>query len=393
MRIRARDYRTGTLVDVVCKNGAIAALEAPAAHRADAEAGWIAPGFCDVQINGCLGHSFGASLTPEQMHTVVGACRRHGISELCPTLITASATELLDSFRSLSRACDTDGDLARAIVGFHLEGPYLSPVDGPRGAHPLAHIRDPDWDEFRRLQDAAGGRIRMVTVAPEKPGARAFIERLTATGVVVAIGHTAATAPDLRAAIAAGAKLSTHLGNGSHAVLPRHENYLWEQLAADDLWASIIVDGHHLPRSVVQSIVRCKTPSRLLLTCDASPLAGLPPGRYHQWDHDIDILPEGKIVVAGTPYLAGSWAFTDLCVRNVMAFAGLSLAEAIDLAAAQPRRVLGLPPRTLDVGQPADFILCEHSSEMPFEIRSMVIGGQMLSDSLSPRYSGGKGTG
>jgi N-acetylglucosamine-6-phosphate deacetylase len=378
MRLRARHYRTGGLIDVVCEGGAIVAVEPPGDRPADVAAEWIAPAFCDVQINGCLGHSFGAaSLTIEQVRAIVSECRRHGISELCPTLITASADDLLHGFQTLRRACETDADLVRALIGFHLEGPFLSPADGPRGAHPLAHIRDPDWGEFRRLQDAAGGRIRMVTLAPERPGAIALIERLVAAGVVVAIGHTAAAARNIRAAIAAGARLSTHLGNGSHAMLPRHENYLWEQLAADDLWASIIVDGHHLPAAVVQSIVRAKTPSRLLLTCDASPLAGLPPGRYRQWDHDLDILPEGKIVVAGTPYLAGSWAFTDMCVRNVMAFAGLALADAIDLATAQPRRILGLPPRTLDAGQPADVIVFDHSDDRPFEIRSTVVAGRV----------------
>ncbi len=388
MRLRARHYRTGVLIDVDCIDGRIVAVEPARGAHADREVGWIAPALCDVQINGCLGHSFGArTLTHEQIREIVGTCRQHGIGELCPTLITAASDDLMHGFRALDRACETDADLARSILGFHLEGPYLSPLDGPRGAHPLAHIRDPDWDEFRRFQDAAGGRIRLVTLAPERPGALDLIERLIAAGVVVAIGHTAASPREIQAGIAAGATLSTHLGNGSHALLPRHDNYLWEQLAADDLWASVIVDGHHLPASVVQSIVRAKTPSRLLLTCDASPLAGLPPGRYRQWDQDLDVLPEGKIVVAGTPFLAGSWVFTDACVRAAMACAVLSLADAIDLASGQPRRILGLPPRTLDVGQPADFVLFEHSPDRPF-----AIVGEPISSPL-PRYSGGEGPG
>ncbi len=368
MRLRARHYRTGIPIDIECVDGRIAAIE-PASGPIST---WVAPALCDVQINGCLGHSFGArTLTHEQIREIVAVCRRHGIGELCPTLITASADDLLFSFGILRRACECDAELARSMIGIHLEGPYLSPLDGPRGAHPHVHIRDPDWDEFRRFQDAAGGRIRLVTLAPERPGALAFIERLAAAGVVVAIGHTAASPGEIRAAISAGAKLSTHLGNGSHAMLPRHDNYLWEQMAADELWASVIVDGHHLPASVVKTIVRAKTPGRLLLTCDASPLAGMPRGRYRLWDQDLEVLPEGKIVVAGTPYLAGSGAFTDACVRGVMACAGLSLADAIDLAVGQPRRILGLPPRTIDVGQPADFVLFEHSVERPFE----VVGG------------------
>ena len=174
---------------------------------------------------------------------------------------------------------------------------------------------------------------------------------------MVSLGHTAATGHASATPSRAGARLSTHLGNGSHAMLPRHDNYIWEQLAADELWASIICDGHHLPPAVVKCIVRVKTPARTVLTCDASSLAGLPPGRYREWDQDFEVLPEGKVVVPGTSYLAGSWAFTDLCVGNVIGMAGVSLADAIDMAGARPRELLGLPARKLAAGQPADLML------------------------------------
>src|SRR5439155_7747588 len=128
------------------------------------------------------------------------------------------------------------------------------------------------------------------------------------------LGHTAADGPRLRDAIRAGAQLSTHLGNGAHAVLPRHPNYIWEQLAADELWASLICDGHHLPPAVVRCLLRVKTPARAVLTCDAGSLAGLPPGRYREWGQEFEVRPGGPIVVPGTSYLAGSWAFTDGCI-------------------------------------------------------------------------------
>src|SRR5207244_4307325 len=182
---------------------------------------------------------------------------------------------------------------ARPLPARHREGPDLSPEDGPRGAHPRQHIRPPDWDEFRRLQDAAGGLIRLVTLAPEHDGALPFIEKLVAAGVVVSLGHTAASGACIRAAAKAGARLSTHLGNGAHAILPRHPNYIWEQLAADELWASIICDGHHLPPSVARCIVRVKTPARTILTSDAGSLAGLAPGHYHEWGQELEVRPEG----------------------------------------------------------------------------------------------------
>ena len=174
---------------------------------------------------------------------------------------------------------------------------------------------------------------------------------------MIAIGHTAATGEQICAAVRAGARLSTHLGNGSHALLPRHENYFWEQLANDDLWASLICDGHHLPPALIRSLMRSKTPARTILTCDASSLAGLPPGVYQEMEQEIEILPTGRIIVPGTSNLAGSWAFTDLCIGNAIRFAGVSLGEAIDMASVRPRELLGLPAHTLQAGQPAELVL------------------------------------
>ena len=151
--------------------------------------------------------------------------------------------------------------------------------------------------------------------------------------------------------------MSTHLGNGCHATLPRHDNYLWQQLANDDLWASLICDGHHLPPSVIKSVLRVKTPARVVLTCDAGSLAGLPPGRYDDWGGQFEVLPEGRIVVPGTPYLAGSWAFLDQCVAQVLKLGVATLADAIDMAGARPRQLLGLPPHRLQAGDPAELIL------------------------------------
>jgi N-acetylglucosamine-6-phosphate deacetylase len=372
MRLRGRHYRTAQPLDVVCERGQIARIEAPSHHRPDAEAEWIAPAFCDVQINGCEGISFNsAALTQDQIRHVVTTCRKHGIAQLCPTLVTNSHDAFVHGFRTIREAREQDVELARAIVGIHQEGPYISPDDGPRGAHPKQHVRSPNWDEFCRFQDAAGGLITMLTLAPETPGALAFIEKLAKACVVVAIGHTGATPSCIRDAVKAGARISTHLGNGSHAMLPRHDNYLWEQLAADGLWASMIADGHHLPEAVMRSIVRVKTPARLILTCDASPLAGSPPGKYKQWEDEFEVLPTGKIVVSGTPYLAGSWAFTDLCVANMLKLGETSLAETIDLASNRPRELLGLPRREIAVGEPAEIILFDWQPGGEFHLQPL----------------------
>jgi N-acetylglucosamine-6-phosphate deacetylase len=354
MILHARHYTTGKPIAVTVANGRITAV----ADSDGKPQQWVAPAFFDPQINGCFRISFNSpSLTPDQVRTVADECRKHGIGAFCPTLITASFEALRHGFATLEEARSADPLLALCIPGYHLEGPYLSGEDGPRGAHPKEHARDPDWDEFRRLQDAAGGRIRMVTLAPERNGALPFIEKLTAAGVVVAIGHTAATGAQIRDAVTAGARTSTHIGNGCHAVLPRHDNYVWEQLACDELWASIIPDGHHLPATIVKCVVRIKGVRRTLITCDASSLAGMPPGKYREWDTDLEVLPGGKVVVSGTPFLAGSGHFTDVCVANMVRFAGVSLSDAIDMASARPRQLLGLPVTTIEVGQPAELLV------------------------------------
>jgi N-acetylglucosamine-6-phosphate deacetylase len=350
----ARHYRTGAPVEVAVESGRVARIEPSAQNPAR----WVAPALFDPQINGCNGISFNSpNLTRDGVRTVVTECKAHGIGGFCPTLVTNSFDSLVHGFRTLARAIEADAELARRMPCFHLEGPYLSGEDGPRGAHPKEHARDPDWDEFRRLQDAAGGRIRMVTLAPERTGALAFIEQLTASGVVVAIGHTAASGAQIRAAVRAGARTSTHIGNGCHAVLPRHDNYIWEQLACDELWMSVIPDGHHLPPAVLKSVIRAKGIARTLITCDASSLAGCAPGRYREWGTDIDVLPNGKIVVAGTPFLAGSGHFTDVCIGELVRSAGVSLSDALEMAGARPRALLGLPPVELAVGAPADLML------------------------------------
>ena len=369
MLIRARHYGTGQPAEVCWEDGLIRSVR-PVTHAwADLEAGWVAPALYDLQINGCDGRSFNSErLTEDSVRHVVHVCRSHGIAGFCPTLVTNSFAALHHGMTTLRQACENDPELQRALPAIHLEGPYISPEDGPRGAHPRQFVRRPDWDEFRRLQDAAGGRIRLVTLAPELEGALSFIERLSGAGVVVALGHTAASPACIQAAIAAGARLSTHLGNGSHALLPRHENYLWEQLAADALWASIICDGHHLPAALVRCLVRVKTPARLILTCDASSLAGVAPGRYREWDQEFEVQPGGKVTVAGTSFLAGSGVFTDVCIGNVIRFAGVSLREAVDMAGARPRALLGLPPVSLEAGQRADLVLFDWHEGGDFRI-------------------------
>lgn len=302
----------------------------------------ISPAFIDIQINGYGGRSLGGpEADPDALAYLVRAQRQAGVLFCCPTLVTASHEELVRALRAMAVA-RRDPEVAHATPCIHLEGPYISPEDGPRGAHPLQHVRPPDWDEFQRLQEAAEGAIGIVTLAPEQPGALRFVERLSERGVVAAIGHTNAGAAVIQDAIRAGARLSTHLGNGSHARIDRHHNYIWEQLAADELWASIIADGHHLPPSVVKCFVRAKGVGRTILISDAVAAAGLPPGTHERDGRRIEVLGDGRVQLAGTPYLAGSGIILPRGIENAVRFAGVSLADSLQMATANPARLLGL---------------------------------------------------
>jgi N-acetylglucosamine-6-phosphate deacetylase len=304
--------------------------------------------------------------------------RRTGTTRFLLTVVTAALPAMEAALRAVAGARQTDRALAHAIPGIHLEGPFLAPEDGPRGAHPAAWVRDPDWDVFRRLQEAAGGLIRLVTLAPERPGAEALIRRLCQAGVIVAIGHTNAGEADIDRAAEAGARLSTHLGNGAHAVLPRHRNYIQKQLATDGLAASLICDGHHLPSYVVQNILRCKGPDRVILVTDAMAAAAAAPGNYRLGEVLAEVGPDGYVRLPGTPYLAGSALTMERAVDNCARFAGVPLEQAVAMASRRPRELLGEPVPGIATGAPADLLVLRPGP--PLAVVATIVQGEVAFD-------------
>ena len=302
---------------------------------------YVAPALIDIQVNGFAGFDLNvATVTSEDVCAMVRALWKVGTGFLCPTIVTGAFDRISNSLHAIVEASKSDVLVAHSMLGIHLEGPYISAEDGPRGAHPLEHVRDPNWDEFQRWQDIAEGKIAIVTLAPEKQDAIPFIKKLVANGIVVALGHTNAAANDIQAAIDAGARLSTHLGNGAHAFIRRHPNYIWEQLGADELWASLIVDGHHLPPSVAKSMMRAKTLDRCILVSDAVALAGMEPGIYEFAEKSVELTADRCVRLVGTEYLAGSAIELARGIENSVRFAGISLEEAVSLATLQPMRLL-----------------------------------------------------
>ena len=376
-QLLGKNYLSGKPVLVEVERGYISKVE-EAPHTLKL---WIAPALLDLHINGFGGHAVnGPEATPNSIASMVELQWGCGVGALCPTVVTAAPEAMLASLRCVSEAC-RESRIERSVLGIHLEGPYISAVDGPRGAHPLEHVRPPNWDEFCRFQEAAEGRIRLVTLAPEIEGAIRFIERLVEQQIVVSLGHANAETRDITEATRAGARLSTHLGNGAHSSLPRHPNYIWDQLANDNLMASFIVDGHHLPPSVVKSMVRGKETRRSILISDAVVMAGLPPGFYPVGFQTIEVGPEGRISLAGTPYLFGAGASIDQGVANVVRFAGISLPEAVHMASLHPAQLMSREGElgTLEPGKKANIIRFEWT-ETGIQIHQTVVEGQVVFD-------------
>jgi N-acetylglucosamine-6-phosphate deacetylase len=323
------------------------------------DAPYVAPGWIDLEVNGFAGVDYNSPLSShEEIARSIHAQFACGVTRFFPTVITGSPENISGALRNLAEARESISE-GSAMEAFHLEGPYISPHDGPRGAHPARWVRPPDLDEFHRFQDAARDNIRMVTLSPEWPQAPRFVEKIVEKGVVASIGHTRASDQQIADAVSAGASLSTHLGNGADAVLPRHPNYLWEQLAEDRLAASFIVDGFHLPPSFLNVALRAKGLERSILVTDAVMPASCAPGPYRLGEVDVELHADGSVRLTGGSRLAGSALRMDRAITNVMRTAHLSLREAVTLATRNPARVgrVASRQRGLNPGERADLVV------------------------------------
>jgi N-acetylglucosamine-6-phosphate deacetylase len=242
-------------------------------------------------------------------------------------------------------------------------------------------VRNPSTDEFDAWQEAAGGLIRIVTLAPERPGALDFIRYVSSRGVTAALGHTGAPPGVIREAAAAGARLSTHLGNGITSVIDRHNNPIWEQIASDALTASLIADSHHLPPAFIRTVHRAKGPGRVVLVSDASPPGGMPPGHLRWAGMDVEVNAEGRVSLSGTPYLAGAGHLQDRGVEYLLKAAGCPVSEAAAACTSVPAALIGLQESAvlLEEGSPADvtvFRVDEVSGRV--SIAATVLDGEFL---------------
>lgn len=307
------------------------------------------PGLFDLQMNGYGGFDFNSghdTWTVADLSRVRGALARRGVLRALPTFITAPPERTIAAARRYAALLAEDPELETTFPRLHIEGPFISAEDGPRGAHPRSCCTTPaEQPEFlERVREASGDRIGIITLAPELPGALDLIAEAAAAGICPSLGHTRASPELVADAVAAGARMCTHLGNGSHQMLPRLANYIQVQLADDSLTAGFIADGHHIPWYTLKNFLRAKTPARTVLVTDAVSAADAPAGRYRFGDSYVEATAQGRVQVPGQENLAGSALTLDRAVVNAAIHCGLTLSEAWATASTRPAALLGLPP-------------------------------------------------
>ncbi len=375
--ITGRDPSSGTVLEVIVQNARIKAIMPSTVE----EAPWLSPGFIDLQVNGYLGSDVNADdVDPDAILSLTRKMLALGVTTFLPTIITASEEKIIRALRAVAEARRASSLVARAVPFVHVEGPFISPNDGPRGAHALEHVRPANLAEFERWQAACGDLVGMVTVSPHNDDALGFISALARKNVIVAIGHSHATPAQIHAAADAGASLSTHLGNGLGSPLPRHPNLLWAQLAEDRLAATFIADGHHLPTDTLKSMLRAKGISRSILVSDAVALGGMPVGVYQAGvGGAVEVTSDGRVIGAsGGGFLAGAYRPLTDDIAHAATIDGVSLGGAIQMATQNPGRFVG-QNGTLHIGAEANLVLFDWSPQRPtanaLEIQTVFLAG------------------
>ena len=377
-------YLDGKPISVIIKDGKIYEINRIVSLPESSKRIYLAPGLIDNQVNGYNGVSFSfgeGELSEESIIKATRALWEKGITTYLPTLTTNSHQLLLKNFAILGKVRNNKL-LLGSIPGFHLEGPYISPVDGFRGAHSANYIRKPDWNEFMEYYKASGEKILTVTVAPEIEGAIDFIKRCNELGIVVALGHHNGTTEVINEAVKKGARISTHLGNAMSNMINRHINPLWPQLSNDDLMISIICDGFHLLPEQIRTFYKVKGPERTIITSDVTMYANLKPGIYKNIDgEDLELTSEGKIQYLAQQNLAGSASTLDKGIGHIMKVTGCSIADAIRMGSTNPAILYKLYDRgIIEVGRRADIILFT-IDDFKIKIEKTFVKGKLVYES------------
>ncbi len=297
----------------------------------------------DFQVNGFSGVDFQSeSLSLQELKIAVSALHRHQTKAIFLTIITDSVDAMCRKLENAEALRAKDTSIATTVCGYHLEGPWISTESGYNGAHPLEHARNPSLADYRRLRDAAGGNLKLITLAPELPDSELVMEAASADGVRIGLGHTNASEKDIDKAILCGATLATHLGNAVPQIMDRHDNVVQRLLSRDELIACLIPDGLHLPPFVLKNFFHAKPKNRVFFTTDCMSAAGAPPGTYTIGPHTMEVGTDGIVRLPGDTRFAGSSLTMDKAIKNIENWLEIENAEIVSLCSDIPAQHFGI---------------------------------------------------
>ncbi|HTZ57491.1 MAG TPA: N-acetylglucosamine-6-phosphate deacetylase [Acidobacteriaceae bacterium] len=312
--------------------------------------------YINIHVHGAVGHDVMEG-TPESLRTIGCALARHGVGGYYPTTVTSTTDETLRGLEGIAAVIEGAPEADAAVpLGIHLEGPFLSAAK--RGAHTAALLVAPSVALFDRFWEAAHGKIRILTIAPELPAALELIEHASKLGVICSLGHSNATLEEAEAGFRAGGRSATHTFNAMRSLDHRDPGIAAYVLDQDALYAEIICDGIHVEPAMVRLFYKAKGPERTVLITDGMAATGMPDGKYKLGSLDVEVT-NGRCTTAGSPgVLAGSVLTMDKAVQNFAAFTGVSMTTSTQMATRNPARLMGIQQRwgSLEVGREANFL-------------------------------------
>ncbi len=377
MKLKGRSYKNNQPIEIVIDGEQIKS-KVPCNEQLP-DHFILGPGFTDIQVNGYGGVDYNEIYDePVKLTSISRLLYKEGVTTHLPTIITNSTEQITKLIRQVISLRNADEQAKWSIDGLHIEGPFISPVDGPRGAHPKEFVRAPDWNLILQWQEVAEGQIKIITISPEWENSNTFIEQCLKNNILVSIGHTCATHQQLQDAVSAGACMSTHLGNGMHPMLVRHPNYLWSQLADDRLKTSIIADGFHLPAEVIRVFKKVKE-DKIFMVSDSVSLAGMPPGDYDlHIGGQVTLTKEGKLHLRNNPSIfAGSANHIKHGVEFLINQNLATLTEAWEMASIRPQELVFPGNKTFQSGGKADIICVSVNDGMLEVIKTIKNGKEM----------------
>ena len=366
------DLEKGFIERDVCTDGPLLASASSDGRMLDASGCYVIPGLVDVHFHGCVGEDF-SDASPEGLQRMADFELSQGVTYICPAGMTLPEDQLTAICRNAAahRAKNAGG---AQLVGLHLEGPFLSTAK--KGAQNGDFLHDPDSAMLRRLQKAAEGCVKLVTVAPEQPGAMDFIRAAVADGIAVSVGHTTADYDTAAVAFAAGADHATHLYNGMPPLHHRSPGVIGAAFDDPKVQVELICDGIHIHSSVVRATFRLFGAERVILISDSLRATGMPDGQYPFGGQEIEVHGNRATILGHPETLAGSVTSLMGCLRQAVAF-GVPLADAVRAASYNPARSIGIDRQagSLDTGKEASLILLDRED---LSIRAIVFQGELL---------------